>query len=107
MDNIERFANELGRPIRPLGIVATKVQKNSLHDRIIRELENGMLFKGKKTELEQPPLFQNIIKQNVNTARGADSEANLRTFNYKYKTNTDAFRGLTREIIDRCNMRKR
>jgi len=107
VDNIERFANELGRPLKPLGIVATKVQSNDLHNRIIRDLEKGMLFKGKKTELQQPPLFKNVIKQNVDTARGADAEANLRTFNYKYKTNTDAFRGLTREILERCNALKR
>lgn len=107
VDSIERFSCDLGRPIKPLGIVATKIQKNDLHDRIIRELKAGQLFKGKNTELEQPRLFSNIIKQNVATARGADAVANLRTFNQKYGINADTFRGLTQEILERCNAHKR
>ena len=55
-------------------------------------------FDGKNTELKQPVLFKNYIKQNVDTARGADADANLRTFKNKYGPNHDAFRGLTQEI---------
>ncbi|HNQ90198.1 MAG TPA: ParA family protein [Verrucomicrobiota bacterium] len=108
VDNVDRFATDLGRPIRPMGIVATKVQGTmELHSRVMRDLEAGRLFNGKTTELKQPPLFKSFIKQNVDTARGADAEANLRTFKAKYGPNCDAFRGLTQEIMERCNVPKR
>lgn len=108
VDSVDRFATDLGRPIRPLGIVATKVQGTmELHSRVMRDLEAGRLFNGKTTELKQPPLFRSFIKQNVDTARGADAEANLRTLNAKYGRNCDAFRELTKEIIERCNVPRR
>ncbi len=106
VDNVHRFAGELHRPIGPLGIVATKVQSNSLHNRVLSDLKAGRLFDGKKTDLKQPPLFENRIKQNVKTATGADSDANLSTFRYKYGDAYESFEGLTREIIARCNTPK-
>ena len=38
VDNVARFAEEIGLPIPPLGIIATKVQSNSLHTRVIADL---------------------------------------------------------------------
>ncbi len=108
VDNVDKFATNLGSPIRPLGIVATKVQGTmELHGRMIRDLEAGRLFEGKTTDLKQPSLFKNYIKQNVDTARGADAEANLRTFKHKYGPTYESFRGLTQEILERCNVPKR
>ncbi|MGD0815930.1 MAG: AAA family ATPase [Verrucomicrobiota bacterium] len=106
VDNVHKFAGELRRPIHALGIVATKVQSNSLHERVLGDLKAGRLFDGKKTDLKQPPLFEHRIKQHVKTATGADSDANLRTFRYKYGETYESFEGLTREIIARCNAPK-
>lgn len=103
VDNVHRFAGELHRAIPALGIAATKVQSNSLHDRVLADLEAGRLFDGKATELKQPPLFRHRIKQAVKAATGADSELNLRTFRYKYGDTYESFEGLTQEIIARCN----
>jgi len=104
VSSIAAFSEGINRVIRPLGIVATKVQGTiDLHARVMRELREGRLFSGKQTDLKQPPMFQNYIKQNANTARGADSDSNLRTFRQKYGPNADEFIGLTKEIFEKCN----
>lgn len=103
VSNISAFSEDINRTIKPLGIVATKFQENDLHRRVKRELEEGRLFDGKKTDLKQPPLFTNFIKQSVATARGADSDSNLRTFRQKYGSNYEELFGLTKEILERCN----
>ena len=103
--NVAAFADSVGRVIKPLGIVATKVQGNSLHSRVIEELHSGRLFDGKETDLKQPPLFKSVIAQNVDTARGADSEAKLNTFRKKYGSNYDSLLSLTKEITEKCNPR--
>jgi len=103
VSNIAAFSENINRIIKPLGIVATKVQGNELHDRVMRELREGRLFDGKQTDLKQPALLQNHIMQNVNTARGADSEANLNTFRQKYGPNFESILGLTKEILEKCN----
>lgn len=102
--SIEAFAESINRPIRPLGIVATKVQGNiDLHSRVMKQLREGRLFEGKETDLEQPPLFAAFIAQNANTARGADAEAGLNTFRKKYGPTYEPHAALTQEIIKRCN----
>ena len=104
MANIAAYAESTNRVIKPLGIVATKVQGNmDLHSRMIAELRDGRLFEGKDTELTQPPLFSSIIMQNVNTARGADSDANLSTFRKKYGPTYEPHQALTKEILEKCN----
>lgn len=104
---VHAFSEDIGRAIRPLGIVATKASfQGNLHPRIIEDLRKGRLFAPEKTDLTQPPLFASIIKQNTNTAEGADHEANIRTFKGKYGPNFEAFQQLTQEIIDRCHTHK-
>ena len=104
VSNIATFSESINRLIKPLGIVATKVQGTiDLHARVMRELRESRLFDGKNTDLKQPPLFQNIIKQNANTARGSDSGANLTTFRQKYGPNYEELFGLTKEILEKCN----
>ncbi len=103
VSNINSFSEDINRVIKPLGIVATKFQENDLHRRVKRELEEGRLFDGKKTDLKQPPLFRNYIKQGVATARGADSDSKLRTFRQKYGSNYEELYGLTKEILEKCN----
>ena len=105
--NIERFSDSIGRPIKPLGIIATKVNGvNTLHSRMLPELRDGRLFKGKKTDLKQPPLFETVIQEATATARGADYEANVSTFKDKYGINADRIKALTKEIIERCRANK-
>jgi chromosome partitioning protein len=104
VSNIASYAESINRVIKPLGIVATKVQGNmDLHSRVMTELRNRRLFDGKDTDLKQPQLFESIVMQNVNTARGADSEANLRTFRQKYGPNYEPHQSLTKEILEKCN----
>lgn len=109
VSSIESFSDSINRapPIRPLGIVATKVQGNiDLHQRVLAQLREGRLFEGKETDLTQPPLFTASIAQNANTARGADADAGLNTFRKKYGPNYEPHLALTKEIIDRCNPAK-
>lgn len=107
VDNVQRFADDIGRPIPALGIVATKVQANNLHRRVIEDLRARRL--GRFAEggpLAQPPLFQHAISQTVAVARGAEVDADIRTFKGKYGTAVDELRGLTQEIKQACEKKK-
>jgi len=107
VDNVDRFARDIDRPIRPLGIVATKVQKNNLHDRIIRDLKGHRI--GRFSEdggRSQPPLFENTIRQTVDVSRGADVNAEIRTLKGKYGDAYTDLHGLTREIMLQCEKKK-
>jgi chromosome partitioning protein len=107
VNSINAFGESVNRVIKALGIVATKVQGNiDLHTRVLRDLRDGNLFQGKDTDLEQPPLFTNIIKQNANTARGADADARLNTLTKKYGPNYQPHHELTKELIERCEPQK-
>lgn len=108
VDNVARFAADIGRAIPALGIVATKVQTNNLHSRVIEDLRAQRL--GRFAEggtLPQPPLLTNTIPQTVAVARGADVDADIRTFKGKYGAAYDAFHGLTHELMQKCEAKKR
>lgn len=107
VENVDRFAKALERSIPAIGIVATKVQKNGLHDRVIADLKAKRL--GRFSEpggISQPPLFNNVISQTVGVARGADVDADIRTFKGKYGAAYNELRGLTQEIKQLCEMKK-
>lgn len=107
VENVARFAQSFGLPIPPLGIVATMVQANNLHARIIADLAARRL--GRFSEagvLPQPPLFSNEIPQTVDVARGADVDADIRTLRGKYGRAYDKLRGLTQEIKQLCEKKK-
>jgi hypothetical protein len=107
VDNVERFAQDIGFPIPSLGIVATKVQVNNLHGRIIADLKANRLGRFSEPDgLRQPPLFRNTIPQTVTVARSADVDADIRTFKGKYGAAYDALRGLTQEIKQLCEKKK-
>jgi chromosome partitioning protein len=107
VENVNRFAKDIDRPIPPVGIVATKVQKNNLHDRVISDLAARRLGKFSETgNLGQPPLFTNTIKQTVAVARGQDVDADIRTFKGKYGDAYPALQGLTQEIRQLCEKKK-
>lgn len=105
VSRVAAFADELGRPIKPLGIVATKVNGvNTLHGQVTRTLREGRLFDGKDTDLKQPQFFDQIVKEATVTARGSEFTANVSTFKQKYGPNADAFVAITRELVQRCNL---
>ncbi len=108
VDNVHRFANDIGLPIPALGIVATKVQANNLHNRVIADLRAQRLGQfAEEGGLAQPPLFTNVIPQTVAVARGADVDADIKTFKGKYGGANDALQGLTREIKQKCETKER
>jgi chromosome partitioning protein len=103
VDNVDRFATDIGRPLPPLGIVATKVQSNNLHRRVIEDLRARRLGRfAESGALQQPPLFDHDIPQAVDVARGADVDADIRTLKGKYGKAYDALHGLTQEIKVLC-----
>lgn len=107
VENVERFAKDIEREIPALGIVATKVQGNNLHDRVIADLKARRLGRfGESNGVAQPPLFINTIPQTVAVARGADVDADIRTFKGKYGAAYDSFHGLTQEIKRLCEKKK-
>lgn len=104
VSNIAAYAENINRVIKPLGIVATKVNgQNTLHPQVVETLRAGRLFEGKNTDLKQPPLFTAQIKEATATSRGADFDSYINTFKHKYGPNEQAFKDLTKEIFEKCN----
>ena len=107
VDNINSFSRDINHSIPPLGIIATKYQNNSLHNRIIGDLQAKRLGHfSELEELRQPPLFKNIIPQTVVVARGADTDANIGTLRIKYGAAYGPLLGFTKEIKALCEMKK-
>ncbi len=103
VDNVERFARETSIAIRALGVVATKVQGNNLHARVIDDMKGSRLGRfGEDGRLKQPPMFESVIPQSVAVARAADILAGLRTLRVKYGDAYAPLTSLTQEIIERC-----
>ncbi len=108
VDNIDRFSKDIGREIPALGIVATKVQANNLHSRIIDDLRAQRLGRfGESSSLPQPPLLGTSIPQTVQVARGADVDADIRTFKGKYGSAYNSLKKLSQEIQQLCEKKKR
>jgi chromosome partitioning protein len=108
VDNVDRFAKDIDRSIPALGIVTTKVQGNNLHRRVMDDLRACRLGRfGEKGMLQQPPLFASAIPQTVTVARGAEVEANFRTFKGKYGDAYEPLKNLTKEIRLGCERKKR
>ena len=107
VDNIARFAKDIDRPVPPLGIVATKVQPNNLHRRVVADLKAKRLGQfSAEGALSQPTLFNSEIPQAVDVARGAEVDADIRTLKGKYGKAYSALRGLTLEIKELCEKKK-
>ncbi|MDR5740756.1 MULTISPECIES: AAA family ATPase [unclassified Caballeronia] len=103
VENVRRFAQEVKQSIEPLGIVATKVQGNNLHVRVMSDLSHGRLGKFAESDVPQPRFFKHHIPQSVAVARGADAQADLRTFKGKYGVPAyEALLGVTQEIQTLC-----
>ena len=83
------------------------MQSNNLHDRVITDLKARRLGRfGEPGGMPQPPLFDNAIPQTVAVARGADVDADIRTFKGKYGAAYDSLSGLTNEIKRLCEKKK-
>lgn len=106
VDNVAQLARSLGIEIPALGIVATKVQGNNLHRRVIDDLRHSRLGNFAEATVPQPLLFESTIPQTVEVARGADVDADKRTFRGKYGIAYEKLRALTEEIIERCEKNK-
>jgi chromosome partitioning protein len=103
VDNVERFARETSIAISAIGVVATKVQGNNLHTRVIEDMKASRLGRfGEGGRLKQPPMFDTVIPQSVAVARAADILAGLRTLRLKYGDAYTQLTALTQEIIERC-----
>ena len=108
VSNIARFAQDVDRSIPALGIVATKVQSNNLHRRVIADLQAGRLGKfSDGGELKQPPFFKSSVPQTVAVARGADVSLDLRTLRGKYGDAYASLYNLTQEIMQLCTKKSR
>jgi len=108
VDNVHRFEHDIGRSIPAFGIVATKVQKNNLHRRVMADLEAGRLgrFGDGTAAFPQPRLFPSPIPQTVAVARGAEVDADFRTFKGKYGDAYEPLKSLTKEIRFACEKKK-
>jgi len=107
VDNVHRFSQDIHRPIPALGIVATKWQSNNLHRRIVEDLRAQRLGRfGKPGVLKQPPLFDDVVPQTVDVARGVDVDADIRTFKGKYGRAYDSLRGIANQLSSLCETKR-
>ncbi len=107
VDRVGRFAQDIGLPILPLGIVATRVEETDMHRQVIADLTAKRL--GRFSEpggLQQPSLFRNKIPKTDTVARSADEDVGVRTLKEKYGRAYDALHGLTLEIKQLCEKKK-
>jgi chromosome partitioning protein len=105
VDAVARFGADVGHLVKPLGIVASKVRSNALHDRICEDLKRGRLGRFAKANgsVTQPPLFDARVPESVDVARGADVEGGLNTLRQKYGSAPyKAFLQLTEEFELKC-----
>lgn len=103
VDYVEKFSRTFQISIPPLGIVATKVQSNNLHRRVMEDLRNRRLGNFGSDTVEQPPLFASSISQTPDISRSADVDEHKRTFKGKYGTKGYyELQSLTQEIVTIC-----
>ncbi|HZM03838.1 MAG TPA: AAA family ATPase [Candidatus Saccharimonadales bacterium] len=106
VQSVKELANTIGLQIPPLGIIATKVQGNDLHRRVISDLRNKRLGHFGEGSTPQPPLLAAEIPQTVDVARGADPDSDLRTFKGKYGKAYEPLKSLVLEIRGLCEKKK-
>ena len=92
---IDEFSNVINRPIKPLGIVATRYREQSpTHRRILDDLKQE----------KDAPLFETIFIENDKMASAAEYALEINTLRQKwgYGGQYDRFYNLAKEIIKRC-----
>lgn len=91
---VREFSQQIGEPIEPLGIVASKFRvQNLLHVETVKQLRKE----------QDAPFFQTIIPENADISRAAESTLSLGTLTQKYgkKDVVDVYRSLTNELWKR------
>ena len=92
VNRVSEFSKELGRDIRPLGIVVTKYQANATtHRNTLHRLRKG----------KDAPVFRSVIRQANSIAAAAEHTLQRRTFKqkYGYQGVADAYLWLTNEVL--------
>lgn len=95
ISRIDEFSNVINRPIKPLGIVATRYREQSpTHRRILDDLKQE----------KDAPLFETIFIENDKMASAAEYALEINTLRQKwgYGGQYDSFYNLAKEIIKRC-----
>ena len=95
ISRIDEFSNVINRPIKPLGIVATRYREQSpTHRRILDDLKQE----------KDAPLFETIFIENDKMASAAEYALEINTLRQKwgYGGQYDRFYNLAKEIIKRC-----
>lgn len=93
---IQRFADDIGESIDPLGIIISKYQSNSsLHQRTLKHLREDSRY---------PDVFDTVIPQANAIAESAEfTPINTLKQKYQYGNRYDLFRSLTTEIVEAAN----
>lgn len=87
---VREFSQQIGEPIEPLGIVASKFRvQNPLHVETVKQLRKE----------QDAPFFQTIIPESADISRAAESTLALGTLTQKYgKKGFVDYRSLTDEL---------
>lgn len=95
---VNAFAENIGEPIEPYGIIVSKYQGNSpLHHRTMRRLRAD----SEKDPDKWPPVFETIVPQADAIASSAEfSPINTLRQKYNYGGRYDFFYDLTKEIME-------
>lgn len=91
---INEFANDIGREIPAVGIVATKYRvATNLHNEVIQDLERA----------KYAPLFSTRFPETITAANAAEFDSSLRHFRAKwgYKALAPVFESFTKELTAR------
>lgn len=88
----DAFAQNIGEPIEPYGIVICKYDSRSpLHNRTIKQLRDD----------EPPMVFKTVIPQRTTTAEAAEfTGVNTLRQKYGYEGQYDRFYGLCKELVE-------
>ncbi|NLW36828.1 MAG: AAA family ATPase [Syntrophorhabdus aromaticivorans] len=91
---IKGFADSIGEPIEPYGLVITKYQSNSsLHNRTLKQLQDD--------RKKYPPVFESVIPQANQIGESAEfTPINTLRQKYGYGGRYDIMYALTKEIIE-------
>jgi chromosome partitioning protein len=88
---VREFSEQIGEPIEPLGIVASKFRvQNPLHVKTVEQLRKE----------QDAPMFKTIIPESTDISRAAESTLELGTLTQKYgkKDVVDVYKALTDEL---------
>ncbi len=97
LKRVSNFSKEIAEDIEPLGIIITKYQEAStIHVNVSRDLRRE----------NDPPVFENVIRQANQIAAAAELQTGRRTLKQKYGYGDLAVRyiNLAQELLDRLEI---